>query len=292
MQPAVDANLVNFLSRSILPVGNEIKTQLDSSTPIFAQVTESIVNDLAFGIPSFVLLGIADGYRSLETDLSAIAAAIEVIQTSILILHGNIGIQKDEDGDSRDSFKIAKNSTVLVSDFLTTRAFKSLVNVGRLDVMQQISDAIAKTVESVTTLGLEHKCEFDPERPGIAQYPFATLAGTAASIGAALAGASVDEQRKWMDYGQHIGIAVWLLGLRVPFHYPNVARSFLVERSYLRNRTLSPKDLDLAWHHCFSALDIAATNRSASDNRHLVQLCRHCADILQRTLLLTLSPRH
>jgi hypothetical protein len=299
-QPAVDANLVNFFSRSILPVGNEIKIQLDSGTPMFAQVSESIVNDLAFGIPSFVLLGVADGYRSPEPNLPAIAAAIEVIQTSMLFLHGNIDVQQDEDDNAGNRSEVAKSSTVLVSDFLTTRAFQSLANVGRLDVMRKLSDAITETVASVTTLGLENEneneneseSEFDPERPGIPQYPFAILAGTAASIGAALAGASVDEQRKWMDYGQHIGIAAWLLGLRVPFHCPSVAHSFLVERSYLRHRALSPRDLDLAWHHCFSALDIAATNRSISDNRHLVQLCRHCADILQRTLLLTPSSRH
>ena len=142
-----------------------------------------------------------------------LAAAVEFIHTATL-LHDDV-----VDGSEMRRGKRAANliwgnpATVLVGDFLFSRAFELMVEDGSLRVLKILSSASAVIAEGeVDQLTAQRQIETSEERYlSIVGAKTAALFAAATRIPAVVAECSEAEERALEDYGRNLGIAFQLV---------------------------------------------------------------------------------
>jgi octaprenyl-diphosphate synthase len=104
-------------------------------------------------------------------------------------------------------------ASVLVGDFLYSRAFQMMVKVDDMRVMRVLSDATNVIAEGeVLQLMNCHDADVDELRYlQVIRYKTAKLFEAAAQIGAILGGATPEVERALADYGMHLGTAFQLV---------------------------------------------------------------------------------
>lgn len=144
----------------MLPFHEVVKSEFEEVNGIIVNRLNSEV-DLVENIGQYIIDGGGKRMRPLLVILSAkvsgykgsdhlhLAAIIEFIHTATL-LHDDVVDTSDlRRGKATANTKFGNAPSVLVGDFLYSRAFQMLVGVGNLDVMQTIADT--------TTLYLREK---------------------------------------------------------------------------------------------------------------------------------------
>lgn len=141
-----------------------------------------------------------------------LAATVEFIHTATL-LHDDV---VDESGQRRGR-KTANilwdnKSSVLVGDYLFSRAFQLMVETGSLRVLDILSSASAVIAEGeVLQLSTAHDLETDQARYETVIYgKTAALFEAAAEVGGVISGASDDQVAALATYGRSLGMAFQL----------------------------------------------------------------------------------
>ena len=142
-----------------------------------------------------------------------LAAAVEFIHTATL-LHDDV-----VDGSELRRGKVAANlvfgnaATVLVGDFLFTRAFELMIEDGSLKVLKILSAASSVISEGeVDQLTAARQIETSEERYlSIIGAKTAALFAAATRVSAVIAEKSEAEERALEDYGRNLGIAFQLV---------------------------------------------------------------------------------
>lgn len=190
-----------------------IRARLHSDVVLVRQVAEYIVSAGGKRLrPALVLLAAgALGYRGrLHHEL---AAVIEFIHTATL-LHDDVVDESDlRRGRQTANALFGNAASVLVGDFLYSRAFQMMVEAGDLRVMQVLSDATNIIAEGeVLQLMNCHDADVDEARYlTVIRYKTAKLFEAAARIGAIVGGADAETERRLADYGMHLGTAFQLI---------------------------------------------------------------------------------
>jgi octaprenyl-diphosphate synthase len=158
--------------------------------------------------PLLVLLcAKACGYQG--SDHVKLAAVIEFLHTAML-LHDDV---VDESGlrRGRETVNAAWGNapSVLVGDFLHSRAFEMMVDIGDIRVMEILSKATNVIAEGeVQQLSfIRNPATTEVEYMEIISRKTAMLFQAAAHAGAVLAGANEKTEHALRDYGLHLGIA-------------------------------------------------------------------------------------
>jgi len=142
-----------------------------------------------------------------------LAAIIEFIHTATL-LHDDVVDNSDlRRGKDTANAKWGNAPSVLVGDFLYSRAFQVMVEIGNLDIMEVISNATNVIAEGEVLQLLNSR------NPDLSEEDYmkviigktAMLFEGATESGAILAGASSTERQALKDYGMHLGIAFQLI---------------------------------------------------------------------------------
>jgi len=104
-------------------------------------------------------------------------------------------------------------ASVLVGDFLYSRAFQMMVSVGNMRIMQVLADATNIIAEGeVLQLMNCHDADVDEERYlQVIRYKTAKLFQAAARLGAILGGATPEVEEGLAAYGMHLGTAFQLV---------------------------------------------------------------------------------
>jgi octaprenyl-diphosphate synthase len=137
-----------------------------------------------------------------------LAAAVEFIHTATL-LHDDVV----DGSDLRRGIVFGNPATVLVGDFLFSRAFELMVEDGSLRVLKILSGASAVIAEGeVDQLTAQRQIETSEERYlSIVGAKTAALFAAATRIPAVVAECSEAEERALEDYGRNLGIAFQLV---------------------------------------------------------------------------------
>jgi octaprenyl-diphosphate synthase len=162
--------------------------------------------------PMIVLLAArACGYDSdKHIDL---AAVIEFIHTATL-LHDDVVDGSDLRRNRETANAVWGNeASVLVGDFLYSRAFEMMVDVAEMEVMDILSHATNRIAEGeVLQLLNVHNPETDEKAyMEVIKRKTATLFEAGARLGGVIAGVSEAMQQALADYGLHLGIAFQLV---------------------------------------------------------------------------------
>jgi len=194
-------------------VDTVIRERLYSEVVLVRQVAEYIINSGGKRMrPALVLLtaGAMDYRGSQHHEL---AAVVEFIHTATL-LHDDV-VDESELRRGRDTANAAfgNAASVLVGDFLYSRAFQMMVAVNNMRVMQVLSDATNIIAEGeVLQLMNCHDADVDEERyMQVINYKTAKLFEAAARLGGIIGAASPELEEALAQYGMHLGTAFQLI---------------------------------------------------------------------------------
>src|SRR5438105_3769263 len=190
-----------------------IAARLESDVALVRKVAEYLVAAGGKRLrPALLLLACgALGYRG-EARLSA-AAVIEFIHTATL-LHDDVVDESDlRRGRPTSNAAFGNASSVLVGDFLYSRSFQMMVDVGSMRVMRILADATNRIAEGeVLQLMNIHDPTVDEARYlRVVECKTATLFEAAARIGAVLCGAEAPLEQACARYGATLGTAFQII---------------------------------------------------------------------------------
>lgn len=154
-----------------------------------------------------VLAARACGYKGEHHNL--MAAVIEFIHTATL-LHDDVVDESDQRrGRATANAEFGNAASVLVGDFLYSRAFEMMVKPGSMDIMETLSHATNRIAEG-EVLQLLNCNNADATEQGyrdVIDRKTATLFAAGTEV-AGILSACTDEQRKGLNaYGHHLGMA-------------------------------------------------------------------------------------
>jgi octaprenyl-diphosphate synthase len=142
-----------------------------------------------------------------------LAAAVEFIHTATLLHDDVVDGSETRRGKSAANLVFGNPATVLVGDFLFSRAFELMVEDGSLKVLKILSGASAIIAQGeVDQLTAQRKIETSEERYlQIIGAKTAALFAAASRIAAVVAERPEAEERALDDYGRNLGIAFQLV---------------------------------------------------------------------------------
>lgn len=206
-------SLKQLLAPDMAAVDAVIRARLHSEVVLVNQVGEYIVNSGGKRLrPALVLLAAqAFGYKG--THHHDLAAVVEFIHTATL-LHDDVVDESDlRRGRETANALFGNAASVLVGDFLYSRAFQMMVGVGEMRVMAVLSDATNVIAEGEVLQLLNcHDADVD-----VANYmrvihcKTAKLFEAAMRLGAILGRASPADEEAAAQYGMHLGTAFQLI---------------------------------------------------------------------------------
>lgn len=141
------------------------------------------------------------------------AAVIEFIHTATL-LHDDVVDDSDlRRGRQTANAVFGNPASVLVGDFLYSRAFQMMVEPGQMAIMRVLADATNTIAEGEVLQLLNcHDPNVDEARYlQVIRYKTARLFEAAAQIAALLAGAGQETQAACAAYGRHLGTAFQII---------------------------------------------------------------------------------
>lgn len=153
----------------------------------------------------------ACGYNG--QDHIKLAAVIEFLHTAML-LHDDVVDESDlRRGRKTVNAAWGNSPSVLVGDFLHSRAFEMMVEIGDMRVMQILSRATNVIAEGEVQqlCAVRNPDTSEQEYMEIISRKTAMLFQAAAHSGAVLAGADEKSEAALRDYGLHLGIAFQLV---------------------------------------------------------------------------------
>ena len=199
--------------------------------PQFEAVNDYIVNHLGSNVPLVEKIGhyiVESGgkrLRPLLVLLSAnacgyngdkhipLAAIIEFIHTATL-LHDDVVDNSDlRRGKDTANARWGNAPSVLVGDFLYSRAFQVMVEIGSMDIMQVISNAtnVIAEGEVLQLLNAKNPDTTEDSYMQVILGKTAMLFEAATESGAILADCSTEQREALRLYGRHLGIAFQLI---------------------------------------------------------------------------------
>ncbi|NOU01259.1 MAG: octaprenyl diphosphate synthase [Gallionella sp.] len=206
-------NLKQLLTADMAAVDQVIRTRLRSEVQLVNQVSEYIINSGGKRLrPALVLLA-ADAFSYQGAQHHNLAAVVEFIHTATLLHDDVVDESALRRGRATASALFGNAASVLVGDFLYSRAFQMMVEVGDMRVLDTMAEATNTIAEGEVLQLLNcHNADVD-----VANYmrvihcKTAKLFEAAMRLGAILSKASAADEAAAAKYGIHLGTAFQLI---------------------------------------------------------------------------------
>ena len=200
---------MSVIAQDMREVDQVIAHRLDSGVPLVGQVARYIIAAGGKRLrPALLLLTCgALGYRGEQR--FNLAAVVEFIHTATLLHDDVVDDSALRRGNATANETFGNPASVLVGDFLYSRAFQMMVDAQNMRIMQVLADATNVIAEGeVQQLMNMHNAALD--EAGYLQVirsKTAKLFEASARVGAILAGSSPELEEICAEYGQALGTA-------------------------------------------------------------------------------------
>ncbi|MBC3935197.1 octaprenyl diphosphate synthase [Undibacterium sp. CY7W] len=197
----------------MVAVNQVIRQQLHSEVALVNQIAEYIINAGGKRIRPVLVLLMANAYGYQGKHHFDLAAIVEFIHTATLLHDDVVDESSLRRGRQTANAMFGNAASVLVGDFLYSRAFQMMVSIQSMRVMQILADATNVIAEGeVLQLLNMHDPDVSEERYlQVIRSKTAKLFEAAAEIGALIAGANDAQISAAGEYGRSIGTAFQLI---------------------------------------------------------------------------------
>lgn len=212
LKPSLNA-LHGLVSDDIAAVNRVIIEKMQSPVALIPQLAGHIIAAGGKRLRPMLTLAAARlcGHRGSRQ--IPLAACVEFIHTATLLHDDVVDESLLRRGQDSANAVWGNQASVLVGDFLFSRAFQIMVDDGSLEVLRILSNASAVIAEG-EVLQLVTTNDVSTDEAAyleVIRCKTATLFAAASEIGAVVAGRPAVEQRALADFGMNLGIAFQLI---------------------------------------------------------------------------------
>lgn len=206
-------SIIDFIAPDMAAVNQVIRLQLYSEVPLVNQISEYIINAGGKRIRPVLVLLMANAYQYQGKHHHELAAIVEFIHTATLLHDDVVDESSMRRGRQTANALFGNAASVLVGDFLYSRAFQMMVSINSMQVMQILADATNVIAEGeVLQLLNMHDPDVTEERYlQVIRSKTAKLFEAAAQIGALISGANDEQIEAAAEYGRSLGTAFQLI---------------------------------------------------------------------------------
>ncbi|EHR73175.1 geranylgeranyl pyrophosphate synthase [Burkholderiales bacterium JOSHI_001] len=190
-------------------VDDVIRQRLASDVVLINQISHYIISAGGKRIRPRLVLLFAGALGFDGPQRFTLAAIVEFIHTATLLHDDVVDESSLRRGRQTANAMFGNAASVLVGDFLYSRAFQMMVSVDRMRVLDVLADATNVIAEGeVLQLMNMHDPDLTVEDYlRVIRYKTAKLFEASARLGAVLAGAPTDVEEHCADYGRSLGTA-------------------------------------------------------------------------------------
>lgn len=190
-----------------------IRHRLNSDVVLIRTIGDYIVNSGGKRLRPALVLLIAQALGYTQHTQHTLAAVVEFIHTATL-LHDDVVDDSDlRRGRSTANAVFGNPASVLVGDYLYSRAFEMMVEIDSMRIMQIMSEATTVIAEGevLQLLNIRDPDVTQERYLDVVRFKTAKLFEAAAQAGAVLAQATPEQQAQAATYGRHLGTAFQLI---------------------------------------------------------------------------------
>ena len=194
-------------------VNDLIGTRLRSEVALINQMGQYIINSGGKRLRPILVLLSANAFGYSGRHHISLSAIVEFIHTATLLHDDVVDASELRRGHETANSIWGNEASVLVGDFLYSRAFEMMVEVGNMDVMEIMSHATNTIAEGEVLQLLNcHDADTTEERYlEVIRSKTAKLFEAAAELGAIISNKGAAEQQAMRNYGIHLGTAFQLI---------------------------------------------------------------------------------
>ena len=194
-------------------VDQVIAQRLTTSVPLIGQISQYIIAAGGKRLRPALLLMVSNALGDTNPHKHVLAAVVELIHTATLLHDDVVDESTLRRGRPTANESFGNPASVLVGDFLHTRSFQMMVEVGSMRILQVLSDATNVIAEGEVQQ-LINTQDASLDEAGylhVIRSKTAKLFEASTQIAAILAGASAEVEAACVTYGQAIGTAFQII---------------------------------------------------------------------------------
>ena len=194
-------------------VDEVIRLSLRSEVVLINQVAEYIINSGGKRLrPALVLLS-AGVFGEIKAQHHTLAAVVEFIHTATLLHDDVVDESSMRRGRATANTMFGNAASVLVGDFVYSRAFQMMLSVQNMRVMEILAEAtnIIAEGEVLQLLNIHDADVTDEAYLQVIHYKTAKLFEAATRLGAIINNASTKDEAAMAEYGMRLGTAFQLI---------------------------------------------------------------------------------
>lgn len=206
-------SIKNLTSSEAKEVDRIIISELSSDVILINQMGHYIVGNGGKRLRPMLLLLAAKALKNVNNNHLILAAVIEFIHTATL-LHDDVVDESELRRGKESANAVWGNAaSVLVGDYLYSRAFEMMVRTGNMRVMEILSKTTTAIAEGevLQLLNCNNPETTEAKYLEVIARKTAILFSAATRLGAVIAGAAQEIEENLALYGQHLGIAFQLI---------------------------------------------------------------------------------
>ena len=213
VSPVVASSVADLIASEMAEVDALIKRRLASEVALINQISHYIVGAGGKRMRPKLVLLFAKALGFSGPERFELAATVEFIHTATLLHDDVVDESVLRRGRKTANALFGNAASVLVGDFLYSRAFQMMVSVHRLRVLEVLADATNVIAEGEV---LQLMNMHDPDLAvgdylRVIRYKTAKLFEASARLGAVLAGADPVTEESCAAYGRALGTAFQLV---------------------------------------------------------------------------------
>jgi octaprenyl-diphosphate synthase len=212
-QHVSSSSIIHSIAIDMDEVNLVIRQQLHSDVPLVNQIAQYIISAGGKRIRPALVLLFANAYGYRGGNHHNLAAIIEFIQTATLLHDDVVDESSLRRGRQTANALFGNAASVLVGDFLYSRAFQMMVSIGDMRVMRILADAtnVIAEGEVLQLLNMHDPNVTETRYLQVIRSKTAKLFEAAAQLGALIAGASDPDIVAAAEYGRSLGTAFQLI---------------------------------------------------------------------------------